>query len=118
MTQSMFGVELRLIVSGDVGDGRAAHFQSVVDEYAKIEAAHNDLLDVAFGYADIGNVSEVDVEVTVLSDSTKDACTLALSCVRAAIHAAGGETPNWEDGINPGLLGYRLASQEVEAVPA
>jgi hypothetical protein len=45
--------------------------------------------------ADLG-ASRVAVEVSIDAESEKVALSVAQSCMRAAIHAAGGATSDWE----------------------
>jgi len=45
--------------------------------------------------ADLGT-SEVQVEVSVDADSKEIGLSVAQSCIRAAIHATGGATLDWE----------------------
>ena len=43
-----------------------------------------------------GNDDIVPVTVTILADSPAEALKTAESCIRSAIHAAGGSTADWE----------------------
>ena len=45
--------------------------------------------------ADLG-ASQIAIEVSVDADSKTTAVSVAQSCIRAAVHAAGGATPGWE----------------------
>jgi hypothetical protein len=45
--------------------------------------------------ADLG-ANEVQVEVSVDADSKEIGLSVAQSCMRAAIHATGAATPDWE----------------------
>lgn len=41
------------------------------------------------------DLSVVTVEATVTADTWEEAASIFDSCVRSAVHGAGGRTPNW-----------------------
>ena len=56
--------------------------------------------------ADLG-ASQLEVEVSIDADSKKIALSVAQSCIRAAIHATGGATPEWQQApprVNAALV--------------
>jgi hypothetical protein len=56
--------------------------------------------------ADLG-ASQFQVEVSIDADSKKIALSVAQPCIRAAIHATGGATPEWEQAptrVNAALV--------------
>jgi hypothetical protein len=90
----MFEVTLPLRVSRPAGDGALeGEIERVVDELAALDQCKEELLDFAVGLND----DTVEVEVTVQADDAPTALAIAISCVRAAIHATGGGTPGWDD---------------------
>lgn len=99
------------------GPERAAHFDHVVARYADLERRHDGLLDCAWSLADHDTHAAVDVALTVRAESEAAAYALASSSVRAAIHDAGGRTPDWDDP-EPALdaVVYRLANEVVTVV--
>ncbi len=115
MTGTMFGVEIQLFSSG--GDP-ADHFEHVVDCYAKLEASHEQLLDVAFSYSALshGTVGRIEVEVTVAAGTSDEATAVARSAVRSAIHDAGGSTPDWDAAGDGGVVVYRLVDEDAQLV--
>lgn len=90
----MYAVTMTLFVDGPV-EGRSESFSDVVTAYSKIEAADPSLLDVAFGYSEGNDSAQVDIELTVSANNDDEAYALASASVRAAIHEAGGDTPEW-----------------------
>jgi hypothetical protein len=67
----------------------------VTDELAAIDKTTPGLLDFAVG-SDAGDNTAV-FEVTVEAGDGLEALNGAVSWVRAAFHAVGGQTPGWED---------------------
>lgn len=55
------------------------------------------------------------MEVTIEADLAGEAANIGLSCVRAAIHAAGGQTPDWDESAasGDGAHLYALDGQEL-----
>lgn len=91
----MYEVRLQLTALG--GPDRSEHFERLVDEYAKIEDVHDDLLDASFGFTECADdCVNIDIEVTVRAEDPGAAYDLTSSSVRAAIQAAEGSTPDWE----------------------
>jgi hypothetical protein len=75
---------------GDLGD----NIDLVVQELAKLDACSSELLDYA---ADSDATDDTAAfAVTVEASSEEDALTIGKSCIRTAIHAAGGATPDWD----------------------
>jgi len=84
----------------------------VTEEYAKLEVGDDRLVDVAFG-ANAKDM-ELEIELTVDAADPGDAAQLGWTTVRTAIHAAGGCTPNWEEGApDVHILCYELDEQTV-----
>ena len=110
-----FEATIELRVSGP---NRSEHFQHVVDAYYAIEQADESLLDAAWSFADGDEHADVEVELTLRGDSEDTAYKAAACAVRAAIHAAGGFTPDWDDRPDPHTPVYRLDDIEIELVPA
>lgn len=109
-----FAVSLSLSVTGP---DRAAHFETVADRFASLEARDAHLLDCAWSFSDEEEHSDVDVDVTVAADDESAAYLLASSSVRAAIHDAGGFTAGWDE-FAPDLdaVVYRLTDEDVTLV--
>ena len=74
-----------------------AHFVDLVDRYAEIESSNPRLLDCSWTlfHEPHAGTGEVHVDISVEADDRSEAFTLAGSAVRAAVHAAGGFTPDW-----------------------
>ena len=87
---------LNLTLSGP-SDLIRAHFVDLVDHYAEIEAADPRLLDCGWTltHEPEGGSAEVQVDISVEAVDRSEAFGLAGSAVRAAVHAAGGFTPDW-----------------------
>ena len=101
------------------GPNRSEHFMAVTDCYQTLEQTHEDLLDVAFGFADDDGYATVDVEVTVNAEDEDAAILLARSSVRSAIQDAGGYPPGWdEDRHTTSAVAYRIVDESVDLVPA
>jgi hypothetical protein len=75
--------------SDDLGEA----IDNVTDQLALIDEHTPELLDYAVSSDATDNA--VIFEVTVEADDDLQALTAALSWVRTAIHAAGGNTPGW-----------------------
>jgi hypothetical protein len=113
-----YEVRMSLRVSG--GPDRAAHFETVVDAFAALEVVHAELLDSSFGFTDGGAHADLDAELTVRAVGEREAYRLASSCVRSAIQAAGGATPEWDE-LAPHDLAtavYRVTDESVGLVSA
>lgn len=103
------------IVLDVTGEDPAAHFELVLDEYGKLEAADPDLLDCAFAFSSRSAATAVvEVEQTVRGTSGEDAFRRAAAAVRAAIHAAGGSTPSWDEAPEPSVRYLLADGVEVE----
>jgi hypothetical protein len=76
---------------GDLGD----NIDLVVQELAKLDDCSRELLD----YTADSNATDdtAAFAVTVEASSEEDALSIGKSCIRTAIHAAGGATPEWDD---------------------
>lgn len=110
----MYSVSLQLFVQGPE---RADHFALVTDRYAELEQADPNLLDSSFGLTDEKEHGVVDIELTVNAADEDIAFTLGIGSVRAAIHAAGGCTPDWDDRADrTGAVVYVAGSRDVELV--
>lgn len=74
-----------------------AHFVDLVDRYAEIESADPRLLDCSWtlSHEPGAGTAEVQVDISVDAHDRSEAFVLAASAVRAAVHAAGGFTPDW-----------------------
>lgn len=90
----MFSVNVPVMVlgyTGDLGDT----IEQVVDELAKLDACHSNLLDFA---ADSDATDDTaDFTVTVEASSIEEATKIGMSAIRAAIHATGAATHGWDD---------------------
>lgn len=110
----MYEVRLGLSVTGP---DRVAHFDSVADAYADLERVDRRLLDSTFGLRDGDDEAEIDIEITVAASSDEEAHKLVTSCVRSAIQAAGGFTPDWADRRPAEWIAvYRVHSESVDRV--
>lgn len=74
-----------------------AHTDLVADNLIDLEESHPSLLDSTV----TTNLTELTVEITVTveADDYTQAIDTAESCIRAAIHSAGGNTSEWESHI-------------------
>jgi hypothetical protein len=87
---------LNLTLSGP-HDLIRAHFVDLVDRYAEIESADPRLLDCSWtlSHEPGAGIAEVQVDISVEAHDGSEAFVLAASAVRAAVHSAGGFTPDW-----------------------
>ena len=71
------------------------HFEAVLDQLAEIEAGDPTLTDSDLSV----NLHEgrAELAISVAVDSLEEAVTVGSAAIRAAIHAAGGFTPDWEN---------------------
>lgn len=77
---------------------------NVTNQLAVIDESTPELLDYAVSSDAADN--SVLFEITLDADDDLQALAAAVSWVRAAIHATGGNTPGWtlEEGVNVSLL--------------
>ena len=109
--------ELTIEIHVTGGPDLSGHFQQVTDEYAKLEKVHEQLLDCAWSFSETEHGhADVDVELSVESDTEDDAWACGSSAVRAAIQAAGGHTPNWGERVPMDEPAYRVTEESVEPV--
>ena len=73
------------------------HSRQVMDELLKLEAC-SPLTDSAVSLNLDG--PEITIEVAAEGEDYQSAINEALSGIRTAIHAAGGQTPGWEDAFS------------------
>lgn len=73
------------------------HTDLVADHLVDLEESHPCLLDSTVT-TDL-TAFTVEITVTVESDEYSKAIEVAESCIRAAIHGAGGNTSTWESQI-------------------
>ena len=104
MSRVMVQLNRTFTVSGLDGDLLDKHTDLVIQELLKQEAFCG-LFDSTVS-ADLGK-RVVEIDVCAEADSFEDAVALADSCIRTAIHAAGGHTHDW-----------RTTSTQAELVPA
>jgi hypothetical protein len=74
-----------------------AEVQRIMDELLVLEAAGCKIADTALSL-DLVN-DRVEVELLSWGEGFDEAAMNANSCLRAAIHAAGGSTPDWHWNI-------------------
>lgn len=67
------------------------HTDLVMEELLKLES---DVISDSDVSAELAN-GVVSVSIAASADDYDAACAIADSCIRAAIHAAGGSTPEW-----------------------
>lgn len=89
----MYGLIVNLTVRGPAGS-LADHVDQVTEQLVGLEDCTPELLDSAIGLEI--STGSVDVDITVDTDLPEDALRIGLSCLRTAIHAAGGGTPDWD----------------------
>lgn len=69
------------------------HTDAVMEELLKLESAELSDADIAASLES----GEVSVSVVAEAPTFEEAAALGDSAIRAAIHAAGGHTPEWAD---------------------
>lgn len=96
----------------------ADHVDCVMQELIKLEDCMPEVGDSAIGLdADHG---KAEIELTITVDDLEDALRVGKAAIRAAVHAAGGQTPGWDDESG-GSVEYDLIDVSLEplaAVPA
>ncbi len=94
----MVALEMRFLVEGADKDDFEAILDDLTDELSDLEDAHSDLLDAAV----FVSVEErtLTIAATASGESFDDAESVAQSCIRAAIHATGGATEDWNDAMD------------------
>lgn len=108
-----YGLSLDLNVRGH--HGLADGVNDIVDAFATLEASTPDLLDLAIGSDELA--STVHVEITVEAPTPEDALGLGLSCLRSAIHIAGGATPDWDERPPDAVTCFYLDSEGIQTRP-
>jgi hypothetical protein len=103
-----YGIEVHLTVDSHAPSGVILdHVDKVTEHLIELEDCTEGLLDSSIG-ADAFS-GDVEVELTVQASSTGDAVALAMSCLRSAIHAAGGGTSGWDETPDDqGVVVYTL----------
>lgn len=91
------------IVSGLTRDRLDEHTDEVLRELLALQS--DDLTDATVA-VDLGT-GVIDIEVVGVADSYDDAVGVADGAIRAAIHAAGGSTPEWR--------GVRTSAELIDA---
>lgn len=112
-----YGLEMRLRVQGPT-ETLADHVDQVTEQLVALEGCTPELLDSAIA-VEVSS-GEVDVEMTLDAVLPEQATTVGISCLRAAIHAAGGGTPDWDEApTDEHVVLYLLDAQELRPlVPA
>lgn len=109
-----FGLQIDLEVGG-AGDLEAS-VDRVVEEFSKLELLTPGLIDMSIGL-DLAE-NHVDVEMTVQADTVDGAVSLGVSSLRAAIHATGASTPNWDDApFDESIVRFILDETGLQARP-
>jgi len=101
-------IPLRIGLPAGVDLGEA--LDRVTSELAKIDESTPGLLDYAVS-SDASDSTAV-VEITVVAGDGLEALNGAVSWVRAAFHAAGGQTPGWEDRATKACTTYEIDPAE------
>jgi len=79
---------------GDAAEALEAHLDDLTEELLKLEKCNPEFHDPSIG----GSLASGEVEIEFTIDATEEkAVALAKPIIRAAIHAAGGFTPRWDD---------------------
>jgi hypothetical protein len=104
----MYELHLGLSVSTPEDDATlSTHLEEVAEALAAQELGNEALLDFSLG-ADLA-ARTVEIEVTVDAPSPEQAAAEGFSWIRAAIHATGASTPNWEAApVAAGLVEFHL----------
>jgi hypothetical protein len=98
---------------GDLGD----NVDLVVQELDKLDHSSEALLD--YSADSDGTNDTAEFAVTVSAANLGEALNLAMSCVRAAIHAAGAATHGWDDDqAADDVVIYQVDADEAVAVRA
>jgi hypothetical protein len=109
----MYGLAVRMHVSGapDV-QSLLDHVDSVMENLAELEGCTEGFLDSTVGVDAATGMFEA--EVTVDANHAEEAFSLGMSCLRSAIHKAGGHTPDWDDVVPDGedCVLYRASTEE------
>lgn len=105
-----YGVEIDLRYLTDSTDDPASEVEAVVDHLIELEECTPGLLDSTVGL-DMG-AQTLDVQITIEADTGGAALDQAVSCLRSAIHAAGGSTPGWEGDVEEmGRIAYVIEDE-------
>ncbi len=88
--------------------------ESLTEALADLEDCNRSLLDSTLS-AD-KSTNQVVVEVSIEADSIDQALDEGQSCIRAAIHAAGGGTPGWEKSFEDAIAVGEFTTREIVSV--
>lgn len=108
-----FHFDLTISGEGDYGDA----VDEMVCAYADIEESDPALIDMGVGLK--GSTGALEIDMTIDIDDLEAALHKALGTLRAAIHTAGGSTPNWEEAhskVMQSHLKFYLESQRSQAL--
>lgn len=109
----MYGLAVRLAVTGDIdADGLLDQVDEITQHLTELEDCTPGLLDNSIGIDTSTGMFEA--EITIEADKAEDAFSAGMSCLRSAIHAAGGSTPDWDEVQPDGtdVVLYRLNQDE------
>ncbi|GEM_PF-1979605 len=110
--------EFTLTTHGHSNEDLPGHVDAVMRELIALEECDDSLTDSAVGL-DIGSMT-VEISVSIQNPSSYDqALSRAVGTIRAAIHAAGGFTPDWPGKpLKPRSESLRYEARETHAVLA
>ena len=91
-------------------DSVAEQVEVIIEHLIDLEDTDCGLIDSTIGL-DLGN-RVLDAELTVEAETRGAALDCGVACLRSAIHAAGGGTPEWEDEPETGVVAFMLDDDE------
>lgn len=111
----MYGLAVRMHVTGAPdAESLINHVDSVMENLVDLETCNEGLLDSTVGID--ASTGMFEAEVTIDAHHAEEAFSLGMSCLRSAIHKAGGHTPDWDDVVPDGedVVLYRATDEAME----
>lgn len=99
-----FHIEFRLVFADFEADDLESVFENVADCMADMDDMDADAAV---------NLEErtVEMSMSIQCERVEEAADRALTAVRAAVHAAGGSTPDWDKVIDHQAMEMRLSTE-------
>lgn len=105
---------LSLRIVGQSGSEFLDHVDEFSEELSNLDDCNTELLDWSVG-ADAGLMC-VEIDMTIEAASPGRAGDMMETWVRTAIHAAGGNTPGWNDHDSADILPSRYSAEAADGI--
>lgn len=110
---SKYGIRVDLGMRFDSDEDQesvAGQVEAIIEHLIDLEDTNCGLVDSTIGL-DLGK-RVLEAELTVEAATRGAALDCGVACLRAAIHAAGGGTPDWDDEPETGVVAFLLDDDE------